>query len=76
MRDLFRLEADLARASAGIADREHRYGVTFATVALGAAGAVANNAFEQGSAQDVASVGEARGKAVAFAGGLLMFHYQ
>ena len=69
------MEADLARASAGIADREDGYGVTFATDALGAAGAVANDAFEQGSAEDVAGVGEARGKAVAFAGRVLLFHY-
>ena len=34
-----------------------------------------NDAFEQGSAEDVAGVGEARGKAVAFADSLRLFHY-
>jgi hypothetical protein len=68
-------ETDLARALAGIADREDRHGVTFAAVALGAAGAVADDALEQGAAENAGGVGEARGKAVAPVGNLLMFHY-
>jgi hypothetical protein len=70
LRDLLFTKADLARALAGIADRQDRNGVTFATVALGTAGAVADDAFEQGAAENVAGIGEMRGKAVAFAGDL------
>ena len=72
--DLVLTEADLARAFAGITDREDRDGVTFAAVAPGAAGAVTDDALEQGAAQDVAGVGEARGKAIAFADRLRLFH--
>jgi len=49
--------------------------VTLATVAPGAAGAVANDALEQGAAENVAGVGKARGKAIAFTGSLRLFHY-
>jgi len=73
--DLVLTEADLARAFGGIADREDRYGVTFAAVAPGAAGAVTDEAPQQGAAEDVAGAGEARGKAIAFAGSLRLFHY-
>ena len=48
----------MARALAGIADREDGNGVTFAAVALGTAGAVADDAMEQGAAKNVAGVGE------------------
>jgi len=75
LRDLLLTEADLARALAGIADREDRNRVTFATVALGAAGAVADDAFEQGAAENVAGVGEARGEAIASANYLRLVHY-
>jgi hypothetical protein len=64
------MEADLARAWAGIADGEDRDGVTFAAVALGTARAVPDDALEQGAAENVAGVGEARDKAVAMAGDL------
>ena len=73
--DLFLTEADLARALAGIADREDGNGMTFAAVALGTAGAVADDAIEQGAAKNVAGVGKTRDKAVAFAGDLRLFHY-
>jgi hypothetical protein len=73
--DLVLTEADLERAFAGIADREDGYGVTFAAVAPGAAGAVTDEALEQGAAEDVAGAGEARGKATAFADGPRLFHY-
>jgi hypothetical protein len=46
MRNLLLTEADLARETAGIADCEERNGVPFATLALGAAGAVPDDAFE------------------------------
>jgi len=72
---LFLTEADLARAPAGITDRENGYGVTFAAVACGAAGAVANDTPEQGSAEDVSGVGQARGEAVAPADSRRLFHY-
>jgi hypothetical protein len=75
LRNLFFTEADLARALAGIADREDSNGVTFTAVALRAAGAMTDDAFEQGAAENVGSVGESRGEAIAFAGNLGMFHY-
>jgi hypothetical protein len=50
--------------------------VTFAVVALGAAGAVADDALEQGAAENAAGAGEARGEAVAFASDPLLFHYK
>ena len=74
MSDLFLAQTDLAGASTGIADGENRYGMTFATVALGAAGAVADDSIEQGAAEDVSGVGKTGDKAVAFVGGNLMFH--
>jgi hypothetical protein len=67
LRDLLLTEADLARALTRIADREDSNGVTFATVALGTAGAVADDAFKQGAAENVGGVGETRSQAVAFA---------
>jgi len=75
LRDLLFAEADLSRALAGIADCEDGNGVTFAAVALGAAGAVADDAFEQGTAENVGGVGESRSEAIAFVGKLFMFHY-
>jgi hypothetical protein len=68
LRDLLFTEADLAGAWPGIADGEDRNWVTFAAVALGATGAVADDALEQGAAENVAGVGEMGSKAVAFAG--------
>ena len=75
LRDLFLTEADLASASAGIADCEDGNGVTFAAVALGTAGAVTDDAFEQRAAENVGGVGESRGKAIALAGNRRLFHY-
>ncbi len=72
--DLFPAQADLPDAATGIAYGEHRHGMTFASVALGAAGAVADDAFEQRSTEDVAGLGEACEEAVAIADGLLMIH--
>jgi hypothetical protein len=60
---------------AGIADCEDGNGVTFTAVALGATGAVADDAFEQGAAENVGGVGESRSKAIALAGNLGLFHY-
>jgi hypothetical protein len=60
---------------AGIADSEDGNRVTFATIALGATGAVANDALEQRATEDAGGIGEARGKAVAFTGELRLFHY-
>jgi hypothetical protein len=58
MRNLFLAEADLARASAGITNSQDGYRVTLAAVALGAAGAVTDDAFEQGAAEEVSGFGE------------------
>jgi hypothetical protein len=74
LRDLLFTEADLAGAWPGIADGEDRNGVTFAAVALGATGAVADDALEQGSAENVGGAGEMGSKAVAFAGKFGLFH--
>ena len=73
--DLLPAQADLSGASAGIADGEDRDGMAFATSALEAAGTVADDAFEQGAAEQVGGGGKARGKAVAFAVELRLFHY-
>jgi hypothetical protein len=75
LRDLLLTEADLSRALAGVSDCEDGNGVTFAAVALRAAGAVADDAFEQGAAENVGGVGESRSEAIAFVGELFMFHY-
>jgi hypothetical protein len=75
LRDLFLAEADLSRALARVSDSEDGNGVTFTTVALRAAGAVADDALEQGAAKNVGGVGESRGKAVNFAAELRPFHY-
>ena len=74
MRNLVLTEADLTCASPRIADRENGYGMTFAAVAHGTAGAVADDAIEQGATEDVGGVGEARGQEVAPAGECLLFH--
>jgi hypothetical protein len=46
MSNLLFAEADLASASTGIADGEHRYGMPFTTLALGAARAMTNDSLE------------------------------
>jgi hypothetical protein len=50
--------------------------MTFTTSALEAAGTVADDAFEQGAAENVGGAGTARGKAIALASELRLFHYQ
>ena len=74
MRDLFLAEADLTRASAGIADGQDRYRVSLAAVALGAAGAVTDGAIQQGAAEEVSGFGETSGEPVELTGCLLCFH--
>ena len=64
----------MAGATAGIADGENRHGMSLAAVALGAAAAMADEALEQGAAEEVLGLGEASGEAVEFAGKLLLFH--
>lgn len=73
--DLLVAQADLSGATAGITDGEDRDGVTIAASALEAAGTVVDDAVEQGAAENAGGVGKARGKAVAFAGYLRLFHY-
>jgi hypothetical protein len=74
VRNLFLTEADLACASPRIADRENGYGMTLAAVAYGAAGAVADDAVEQGATEDVGGVGEARDQQIASSGEHFLFH--
>ena len=73
--DLLPAQADLSGTSAGIADSEDGDGVAFTASALEAAGTVADDAFEQGAAEQVGGGGEARGEAIALASDLLLFHY-
>ncbi len=68
-------KTELAGAPAGIADGENRYGMSFATVALRTALAVADDSIEQGAAEDVSGVGKARDEAIANADSGLLFHY-
>ena len=49
--------------------------MSFATIALGTASTVTDDAFEQGAAEDVPGMGKTRGEAVAFAESRRMFHY-
>jgi len=49
--------------------------MAFAPSALEAAGTVADEAFEQGAAENVGGAGKTRGKAVNLASDLLLFHY-
>jgi hypothetical protein len=75
MSDLILTETDLADASAGIADSENRYGMSFAAIALGTARAVTDDSLEQGAAEDVLGAGEARGEAIAFKKRGWLIHY-
>ena len=75
MTDLLPAQADLSGASAGIADGEDRDGMAFAPSALEAAGTVADDAFEQGATKNMGGTGKARGKAIALASDLRLFHY-
>jgi hypothetical protein len=58
-----------------IADGENRYGMTFAAIALGTAGAMPDDSLEQGAAEDVLGAGEARGEAIAFTKSGFLIHY-
>ena len=68
-------EADLANDAAGIADGKDGDRMALAASALGAAGAMADDALEQGAAEDLAGLGEAGEEAAAFADDLLVIHY-
>lgn len=74
MRDLFFAQADVTNASAWIASGEDRYGMTFAALTLGAAGAVSYGALEQGAAKEIGRLRQAGEKPVEFADGLLTIH--
>jgi hypothetical protein len=75
MSDFLWREADLTNNAAGIADSQHSDGMALATGALGAAGAMADGALEQGAAEDLAGLGEAGEEAVALADDLLLIHH-
>jgi len=66
MSDLILTETDLADTGAGIADGENGHGMSFATLTLGAVGAVPDNPLEKGAAKDLAGIGERGGEAIAF----------
>ena len=74
MSDLFRMQADLAGTGTRITDGENRYGMSFAAVALGTAGAMTDDALEQGTAEDVSGRGELRGEPIKFADSDIVFH--
>jgi len=75
MTDLLARQADLTDDTAGIADGEDGDGMAFAAGALGAAGAMADGALEQGAAQDLAGLGQAGQETVALSDDLLLLHY-
>ena len=52
-------QADLTNDTAGVADGEDGDGMAFAAGAFGTAGAMAEGAPEQGTAEDLAGLGEA-----------------
>jgi hypothetical protein len=61
MSDLILTKTDLANTGAGIADGENRHGMSFATLTLGAVGAVPDNPLEERTAQDFRGIGKRRG---------------
>jgi hypothetical protein len=73
--NLLRRETDLTNDAAGIADGEDRDRMAFAAGALGAAGAMADSALEQGATEDLAGLGETGDEAVAPLDDLLLLHY-
>ena len=73
--DFLRREADLTNDAAGIAGGEHGDGVAFAAGAFGTAGAMADDAQEQGAAEDLAGLGELSEKALAPLDDPLMIHH-
>ena len=73
--DLFGAEAELFAAAAGVADGQHPDRMTLTVGTDSAAGAMADVAMEQGSAQDFRGEGQASGE---FGAGLerpIMFHH-
>ena len=72
---LVAMQADLASASAGIADAEDPDGVAAAALTLGTTLAMTDGAFEQRAAQDEAEVGDGLQEVLALKGEALVFHY-
>jgi hypothetical protein len=75
MSDLLLREADLTNDAAGVADGEDGGWMAFAAGAFGAAGAMADSAQEQGTAEDLASLGETGDEAVTSMHDLLLLHH-
>jgi hypothetical protein len=73
--DLLLREADLTNDAAGIADGEDGDRMAFAAGACGAAGAMADDALEQGATEDLAGLGETSEEAVALLNTLLLLHH-
>lgn len=74
MRNLILGETDLANDAAGVANGENSDGVTLATGALGAAGAVADGALEQRAAEDIAGIGKTGEESAAALDDPLLIH--
>jgi len=72
--DLFAAEAELARASAGIADGEDRQRMAFAAGTLGATAGVADGTLQEGAAEELGGEGEAVEEFLAGMEGALMCH--
>ena len=72
---LVAVQADLACASAGVADAEHPDGVAAAALTLGTTLAMTDGALEQRAAQDEAEVGDRLQEVPALGGDVLTFHY-
>ena len=75
MRNLLSMETELANDASGITDGEDSDGMAFAAGTLGAAGAMADGALQQGATKDVAGIRESREEAVSLLGGLLVVHH-
>ena len=71
---LFGAKAELLGTPAGITDGQHPYGMTFSVGANGAAGAMPNDAVEQGTADDLGGEGKRRGEFGALAQDCLLLH--
>jgi hypothetical protein len=61
--------------AAGIADSQNQNGMAFAASALGTTTFMTNGALKQRTANDLSERGEAAGKFLSGAKGLLAFHY-
>jgi len=73
--DVLAEKTNLPNDPARVADGEDGDGMAFAAGAFGAAGAMANDALEQGATEDVAGLREAGEEALSVADGLLMIHH-